>query len=87
MISMTWPQYLRREVRVTASLSRQEAEFLSTLLVRHPLPVPVDVLIEALWPACEPKWPETKLSVIALRVRRKIGQWVAKDWRGYRLCH
>lgn len=71
--------------QVYVSLTRQETTFLSALLERHTLPVPVDDLIVAVWPAREPERPEVKLAGLAWQVRHKIGRWIVKDWRGYRL--
>lgn len=68
MITMTWPQYQRRQCSVTAVLSPQESELLSTLLVRYPQSVPVEQLIEAVWPD-----PEREADYARVRVRAIIG--------------
>lgn len=88
MISMTWPQYLRRECRVTAKLSPQENEVLSTLLARHPQPVTTGDLVEALWPDpdSEPRLPENRIGTLIASIRRKIGRdHIKSDGQGYRL--
>jgi DNA-binding response OmpR family regulator len=89
MISMTWPQYLRRECSFTAKLSPQENELLSTLLLRHPVPVATSDLIEAMWPDpdSEPGLPEARIGNVIASIRRKIG-WgrIASEHAGYRLC-
>lgn len=89
MISMTWPQYLRRECRITAQLSPQESELLSTLLVRHPCPVTTSELIEALWPdpEREAERAEARIHCLVLSLRGKIGRdRISFDNVGYRLC-
>lgn len=88
MISMTWPQYLRRECRVTVRLSHQENEVLSTLLARHPQPVTTGDLVEALWPDpdTEPRLPENRVSKLIASIRRKVGfDHIELDGQGYRL--
>lgn len=85
---MTWPQYLRRECSVTAQLSPQENELISTLLVRHPQPVTTGELVEALWPDpdSEPGLPEARVGNVIASIRRKVGSGhVRHDGRGYRL--
>lgn len=78
MISMTWPQYLRGECRVsgfTVRLSPQEAELLSEMLVRYPREVKEEELVAALWPdpETEPEWALANLRALVHRVRHKIG--------------
>jgi hypothetical protein len=56
-------------------------------MLRHPLPVPSDDLVEALWPNpdTEPQWPDEVIEVQVVYLRRKIGGRILCDWRGYRL--
>lgn len=78
MISMTWPQYRRREFTLdchVVRLSHQQIEVLSVLLMRHPHPVPIGHLIEAVWPNpdLEPDAASNQISVILIKIRRTIG--------------
>jgi DNA-binding winged helix-turn-helix (wHTH) protein len=84
MITMRWPQYLRREC--TVHLSRQQTEALSTLLMRYPDAVSHGDLIEAIWPDpdLEPD-AESKVHTAITRLRAKIGNRILCDRRGYRL--
>lgn len=88
MITMTWPQYLRHECRVTARLSPQESELLSTLLVRHPRPVTTAELIEAIWPDPdhEAEFAQSRVWALVCSIGRKIGAGrIEHDGIGYRL--
>ncbi len=89
MISMTWPQYCRRQCMVVADLSPQENELLSTLLARHPEPLAAGELVEVLWPdpEDEPCLPENRIGKLVASIRRKIGRGhIEHDGQGYRLC-
>ena len=90
MISQTWPQYLRRQCTVIASLSEQENELLSTLLLRRPAPIAVNELIEAIYPNpdFEPESAAKNIAALVDRLGQKIGRAhiSAAGWgRGYRL--
>lgn len=66
MITMTWPQYRRRQCSVgnwIVKLSPTETELLSTLLIRYPNPVTITELVEAVYPDpdAEPEYPEVHI--------------------------
>jgi DNA-binding response OmpR family regulator len=91
-VSMTWPQYLRRECRVagfTVQLGNHEAEALLLLMLRCPNPVTRQDLIDWLWP--EPGWePEFTDSMVYHTIRRlraKVGEFhiPVRVTFGYRL--
>lgn len=80
MISMTWPQYRRRECRIgefVVRLSRQECELLFLLLVRAPRAVPMGDIIMFLWgePEDEPQYAEEQTRTLLHRLRTKIGSY------------
>lgn len=86
-ISMTWPQYLRRQCTFNGevvNLSRTEAEIVSTLLMWRGRPVPKSTLISAVWPNpdLEPDWSENSIFVYAYRLRRKL-PGVIESHRGH----
>lgn len=77
VISMTWPQYRRRECSVNAfliPLTRSETEILSVLLMRYPDTVSKNDLIEALWeiPDNEPEFSEHTIDSMIHNLRKKI---------------
>ncbi len=78
MISMTWPQYLRRECRIedfVVSLSPIETELLAVLLIRYPAITPVEQLVEAVYsnPDEGPEWPEDQIFQKMRSLSRKVG--------------
>ena len=88
MISMTWPQYMRGECSATAQLSRMETEVLSTLLLRHPAPVSLHQMIEAIYPDPDrqAEYATRAVPVFVMRLRNKIGRdQILTTPQGYRL--
>lgn len=91
MISMTWPQYQRRECSafIKVKLSRMEAELLSTLLARRPAPLTINDLIEAIYPDpnAEPDFAVQMTHRVIGRLRRKLGShYIERTAMGYRLA-
>jgi hypothetical protein len=93
MISMTWPQYLRRECRIgdfLIPLSPIETELLLVLLVRYPAPVTVGELIDAIYPDPdrEPEFADDQIRQSVRRLARRVGTFriFACDRLGYRIC-
>ncbi len=91
-VSMTWPQYLRRECTVaqfTLKLTDYEAEALLFLMLRCPYPVSKEDLIEWLWPdpALEPEFTENMVYQVMRRLRAKVGEFhiASRVNFGYRL--
>lgn len=77
MISMTMPQYRRRECRYrgeTVKLTPTETEIVSTLLALRGRCVPRQELIEILWPNPddEPEWSYNQIAQYIRRLRRKL---------------
>jgi hypothetical protein len=74
-ISMTWPQYLRRECMIDgelAKLSKHQMTIFSTLLLRRGNPVFLDELIEILWPDPDNsvEWERNTVCVMISRLRQ-----------------
>lgn len=94
MITMTWPQYLRRQCSIgdfTINLSPLETELLSTLLIRYPCPMTVAELVEVVYedPDFEPKWAEDIITGGMRSLARKVGSFrieINGRYVGYRLC-
>lgn len=91
-VSMTWPQYLRKECAVTGftvKLTDYEAEALLLLMLQCPNPVSKDAMIEWLWPdpALEPEFTENMVYHTMRRLRAKVGEFhiVSRISFGYRL--
>lgn len=91
MISMTWPQYLRRQCTVdgrVVALGRTEVEIISALLIAHPSPVKIPELIERVYPDpdLEPDYATSVLTVIIHRFRRKFPNQITNRYGlGYHL--
>lgn len=78
-ISMTWPQYKRRECTFKGKvikLTNHETELLSTLLIHYPRPVTREQLVESLY--CfnddEPDFSYNCISQFLTRLRKKLGK-------------
>lgn len=96
-VSMTWPQYQRRECTACGfkvRLSEMQAEILLVLLLRYPGPVPVPDMIEAAWhdaqwrdPDAEPSSAYNTVQLTLQHLRAKIGGFHIHGRRtyGYRL--
>ncbi len=92
MITMTWPQYQRRECQVgdfVLPLSPREAEVLLVLLMRYPRETELATLIGALWPLPddEPEYAETSIYKAIMSLRRRLGAFriVGHGRHGYML--
>jgi DNA-binding response OmpR family regulator len=75
-VSMTWPQYLRKECTVTIELSRTETEILSVLLMAGERPLTCHEIIERVYPDPDTQ-PDTALKALHVyihRLRRKLGK-------------
>ena len=92
MISMTWPQYLRRECDVdglVVALTHDQTVMLATLLMRYPEPVTRGELIEEIYPDPDrtPEWPGFAVDEHIARLKHRIGAWriFTRRGSGYRL--
>jgi DNA-binding response OmpR family regulator len=86
-VSMTLPQYRRRECSIVHPLPEQQLELLTLLLVSAPDRfVPRDTLIERLWShAREPDDARGCIETYIHRLR-EIGVYVENDWgNGWRI--
>lgn len=94
MISMTWPQYRRRQCAIgefVIQLSRIETELLFALLVRYPQPITLGELVEFIYPNpdMEPEAAETAVVQRMHKLARKVGAFrivTNGRYRGYSLC-
>jgi len=91
-VSMTWPQYLRKECKFKdkiIKLTKKETEILSVLLLSHPKPVTTEELIIALYfeNDNEPDYSSNCISQFIKRIKRKLGSDVIKQrwYIGYQL--
>lgn len=91
-ISMTWPQYKRRECLYKGNLiklTRKETEVLMILLMNHPRPVTSEDLIVALYfnNDDEPDWSINCIAQFVRRLKKKIDKdiFVNRPYIGYHL--
>lgn len=88
-ISMTWPQYLRRECTYrgrVVRLGRIETEVVSALLVRRGEHIATREMIEAVYddPFDSPEYERDVIMHAFCRVRRKMPDAITNiPWRGY----
>jgi DNA-binding response OmpR family regulator len=78
MISMTWPEYQRRQCRIGAfvvQLTPLETELLSALLVGYPHSVTIEALIESAYPDPDSEPDDAEATIIEgiRKLARKIG--------------
>lgn len=91
-VSMTWPQYLRRQCVYKGKLyklTKMEIEVILVLLLNHPRPVNRDALIEALY--CfddrEPDYGYNCVNQFIARIKKKIDRdvIVSRPYVGFTL--
>lgn len=87
MISMTWPQYQRRECKLMVSLSPHEAEIVFALLIRRPCPMTAGELVEVLYPDpdAEPAYAQNIVCRTVINARRK-GVPIVTTPHGYKVA-
>lgn len=88
-ISMTWPEYRRRECRIDGnpvSLKQQDADVLLLFLIRRGEIIPHIDIIEMLWPNPDaaPDYETDCCRTLVSRLRRTCGITINVEWgRGY----
>lgn len=91
LVSMTWPQYRRRECSVDGKafrLTPQETDILAHLLVSGPVrPLAFDDFADVLWPGerSEPLHADRLIRVVISRLRRIGVRIEARNRFGYRI--
>jgi DNA-binding response OmpR family regulator len=89
-VSMTWPQYKRREATIdgwTVKLSGLQCNILFILLVRRQF-VKITDIADFVYPAVAPINSHQAISITIATLRRKLGVGIENRYGwGYRVIH